>query len=500
MHVVRYRRYPNNEIRAVHYYSIPARNDKDVLPCEEVPDCTPSEAIRSDDEGEKTPPSSLTLEEISLSPGLPLPFKKTKFGRNAKNTLLRIGGAYDTLSAEPSDFVFLTGTLPGNTPAAFRVIAEYSSYIAKSIAMWLGRRVKSEHYFYVWELQKRGALHFHYCIYTPDDRARQYVLREFKSKWTSLLDDISTRSGTCLWEGDSGTCWTDRYGTLQAYAQTVHTSVAAYLSGYLGGSRDKHASDESSPYYPRRWWGASRASTTLLKALTEEVIFEHTNYRAANHRILSHYEQVLHDSPKAHKYSHKVGIGSTVVSYHPEDKGVTIWESLTKMSLHHQHHPHIASLIRQCHRAFVMSRHYMKPSSNSKNSAPEPLFLSLQDSSLVGSLQRLTLQDTHLSILKEVKCKLLLPSLADHHLNACIQTLLWIEEFLTLNQGHLRFNQYGWLCNPDDLPYTVDIKRSFWQSSTTDSDERMATEGAAHGSLSPQNPLSSQTELWHSSD
>jgi hypothetical protein len=69
------------------------------------------------------------------------------------------------------------------------------------------------------------------------------------------------------------------------------------------------------------------------------------------------------------------------------------------------------------------------------------------------------------------------------------------EEFLTLNQGRLLWNKYGWLSNPEDLPYAVDWVRSVWHSSTTNHSGSDKHERAAHGSLSPQNPLVNQLEL-----
>jgi hypothetical protein len=73
-----------------------------------------------------------------------------------------------------------------------------------------------------------------------------------------------------------------------------------------------------------------------------------------------------------------------------------------------------------------------------------------------------------------------------------------MEAFLIQNQPYLQFNRYGWLCNFDDLPYTVDRNAIFCESSTTDSDRAEALGGTAHGSISPRNPPFQQIDIWHS--
>lgn len=495
MHKIKYTRYPNNEIRAVHYYSA---DKKSTQPSSEGGNCDDhisGVASPSENEEGKASLLNLTLAPISDSAQANLPFRRTKFGSNAKNTILRIGGSYDTLSTNPHDFVFLTGTLPGNNPSAFRAIAEYSADIAESIGHWIKRTVKSDYYFYVWELQKRGALHFHYCVYCPDLRVRQKVVDGFKPKWTALLDSISERSNVCLWESSHGTCHTDRYGALQAYAQEVHTSVAAYLCGYLGGAKNKHVQDESSPYYPRRWWGTSRASTNLLKSLTEQAIVEHTNYRDAKKEMALHYEQVLHDSPKVHRYNHSVGIGSTIISYSPEDKGEQTWLRVNKMTLTHKHHPNISLLIHLCNKLAIMTQCYVALSETLKPSARKRLLQDLQDLVRMHSTQRYILRDSTLRMLRTVQSQLPSPCDARHHLNECWRLYKFLNQLLELNQGKFEFNRYGYLANTYDLPYTVDTTIECLYLSTTDLEEGEATLGTANGSISPQNPLPKYEQL-----
>jgi hypothetical protein len=195
----------------------------------------------------------------------------------------------------------------------------------------------------------------------------------------------------------------------------------------------------------------------------------------------------LHDTPHCHRYNHKVGVGSTVVSYHPEDKGLSLWQGLQRMTLQHKHHPHIASLIRMCAKIHVMAHPYVRKLKTSKNPASVALSRSWEDSGFWRALQRWTLQDGHLALLRTVSLHLPTPTPADHHLLELRRCLALTGEFLTLNQGHLRFNQYGWLSNPEDLPYTVDFSKNVMHLSTNEPDGSDAQGGAAHGSISPQN-------------
>lgn len=401
-----------------------------------------------------------------------------------------MGGSYDTLSTNPSDFVFLTGTLPGNTPAAFRAIAEYSSYIAESIGHWIKRTVKSDYYFYVWELQKRGALHFHYCVYCPDSRVREKICTAFKPKWTTLLDSISEKSNVCLWESSNGTCHRDRYGTLQAYAQEVHTSVAAYLCGYLGNAKNKHIQDKECPYYPQRWWGASRASTSLLNSLTETIAIEYSCYRDANKEMALHYEQALHDSPKVHRYNHTVGCGSTIISYYPEDKGTQSWQLLNPMLYKPSTHTSTASTIVRYRIQISMTFRFLEAlPKHQQKCLPQSLVL-LKEPIFAGSRYGYSISQRDLRTILEIPCDL----------NSSLNSLpTW--ESLRIRWWHLQdsvkaclpslvWDKHGYLANTDDVFKLLDEHPSLRYGSTTEPDEGEATLRTANGSISPQNPLS----------
>jgi hypothetical protein len=67
---------------------------------------------------------------------------------------------------------------------------------------------------------------------------------------------------------------------------------------------------------------------------------------------------------------------------------------------------------------------------------------------------------------------------------------------MEMNSHQMQWNRYGWLANPTDVSGTVDMTVELSYFSTTDPDGADAQEGAAHGSLSPQNSLHSQLTIF----
>lgn len=76
-----------------------------------------------------------------------LPQKPTTFGLNAKRQLIRSGAALESV-ATPEECVFLTGTLPGSTAAAYESIAAYSGYIVNNLKSWIAKYVSAKLDFY----------------------------------------------------------------------------------------------------------------------------------------------------------------------------------------------------------------------------------------------------------------------------------------------------------------------------------------------------------------
>lgn len=294
-----------------------------------VPQCCGTESDRS----------SLTLDSNSeppqknLKPGYGLLGKVTNFGLRAKRTIQRCGGALDA-TVKKEDIIFLTGTLPGSTDAAFRCIAMFSSYLVDALKSWIAKRHKSTYSFYVWEWQKRGALHLHYAVHIPDRNIAEKLIHDFKEEWTRLLFNISQKSGVDVFEKKHGGSWKNYPSMVQTIAQRVNKSVSAYLAKYCGKDCNrKHPGF----YAPVRWWGCSRPLLELLRSLTEEKVYTSLTFLGARNKLEKWYQCTLDISIKTYRYCHKVGTGETFVTYATSEDIETIWNEI--MSMNYQYKP-----------------------------------------------------------------------------------------------------------------------------------------------------------------
>lgn len=274
---------------------------------------------------------SKTEQKCLLKPGYGGQCKRTKFGIYAKRTLLRVGGAIDKFDPNPENGVFLTGTLPGSTHAAKKTIADWSAYIVHRLKAWIAKYVKAKLDFYVWELQKRGALHLHYYLYVPDPVARKRILSGFKAQWIKLLENVCSKSGVDVFKKTAAFSHRGKFDNIQAYAQEVTKSVAAYLAKYCSKEASKPNSKVTSSYYPSRWWGASRPLLALLRSMTSTSEFCFSSYQRARCR----YEQTLSNleshSIKGYRYGDKVGMGLNHVFYYSPEDLLSCYQSAIRM-------------------------------------------------------------------------------------------------------------------------------------------------------------------------
>lgn len=242
-----------------------------------------------------------------------LPQKPTTFGLNAKRQLIRSGAALESV-AIPEECVFLTGTLPGSTPAAYESIAAYSGYIVNNLKSWIAKYVSAKLDFYCWEYQKRGALHLHYCVHIPAGADRDRIVGGFRGWWINTLHSVGERASVDMFRKNSSKTWLSDTSKVRAVAEICRKSPARYLAKYLS----KSAAPTRGParaFTPSRWWGTSRPLKTLLNSLTSVVEICEGGY----HAIRSSWEKVKHlcDSSNGvtYSYTHKFGMGETKVCY-----------------------------------------------------------------------------------------------------------------------------------------------------------------------------------------
>jgi len=342
-------RYPNNEIRAV-FTAIPNPRPfiyedspetpltapLDISSPESIPDNSPIESCYLGG-GEKnpSPPLSLDLnsklERSSAGYGL-ISSRPTSFGLNAKRQLIRSGGALET-EASPQECLFLTGTLPGSTEDAFKAIAAYSGYIVNSLKAWIAKRVTQKLDFYCWELQKRGALHLHYCCHIPCESDRLYILGEFRNWWIQVLSRVGDRSNCDLFRKNSKLTWLSNLSKVRAVAEVCRKSPARYLSKYLSKSA-RRPRGRARAFSPSRWWGTSRPLKKLLESLTDVCEILIGNYHSTIKKMECVKAVCDSSNSVTYRYRHKYGIGHTSVCYanSPIDNE-DLWNSLKALSI-----------------------------------------------------------------------------------------------------------------------------------------------------------------------
>lgn len=248
--------------------------------------------------------------------GLPAP---TRFGNNARRTLSRSAGVFDRDGIPNDHLVFLTGTLPGSRRESFEAMQRWSSYAVDLLKSKLSKVCDPEPYsMYVWELQKRGALHIHYCQRIANPNQRQFVLDNWKKIWTQIVDAVGEKAGIDMWLRGPGALpasWKDQKEIIQADAQLVEKSVGSYLAKYL--SKDSNVCNLNPARFkgPVRWWGVSRPLLARMKELSGKLVVEgfgHQKIRHIREQILAILDGM---EGKVHRYFDKAKTSEVMISY-----------------------------------------------------------------------------------------------------------------------------------------------------------------------------------------
>lgn len=211
------------------------------------------------------------VDGSGLKPGWGVLPKHSSFGTEQKRLMLRAGAVCDMRYGLRQ--VVLTGTLPGNTNEVNYALASWSGYAVNRLLQWARRIVGEAWYFGVWEYQKRGALHFHLAVCYDTEAQAKNLLAGFKPQWIKILCDISERSKIDLFDTGAGFSWSENQEVVQADAQSVRKSCAAYFAKYATKAYwdEVKAGMQGSAlerYSPSRWIMVSRAVSRAIKENT----------------------------------------------------------------------------------------------------------------------------------------------------------------------------------------------------------------------------------------
>lgn len=327
---VRIQTFPNNEVRCVFYYArdtvqplIPVQSSG----LESSLDITSK--LKTAENEEKLAPGRVNPQD-GPKVGFGRPGEGNGFSTNGRRRLMRAGAVLDELADSPEQILFATGTLPGSTYESKLAIAAWSGWAVNAVKAWFAKRVPSKHDMYVWEFQKRGALHLHYAILVKNETTRKRLLTEWKEQWERIIDGIGMKAGVDMWRKNANYTHANNKQVLQADIQECEKSIARYLSKYVSKSQQQYQDNHWKKCKPSRFWGISRPLCAELTARTETQTVTLGNRRELECFYEDSLSVVESNCEVSHTYEVKKARAKVIVGY--SNPGERTWLLLKIMS------------------------------------------------------------------------------------------------------------------------------------------------------------------------
>lgn len=210
---------------------------------------------------------------------------KTKKGYGAKPSLKNFsaksgqklrecGAAIDILcNGAPNLCRVITLTLPASGSKAYTALSDWSGYATNRL-LQVVRDTKDDrfHWFYCIEHQKRGAIHYHICLYHEYSERSREIGASIVSKWKDILRDIGERSGVDLLFSKGFNRRVESH-EMQSINQEMLKGCGAYFSKYAGKTshaRDKRQGESLDTvnarlFPPSSFWGRSQNLARLCR-------------------------------------------------------------------------------------------------------------------------------------------------------------------------------------------------------------------------------------------
>ena len=192
-----------------------------------------------------------------------------KFGNIQAQHIHECGASLEMLAHDPRFCHVTTLTLPANYHEAFECVAAHSGAIINSLFQPIRDKYPdTNHWFFVWEYQRRGALHAHIAHYHPDECEGMLIGNILIEQWHKILCEISENSGIDLFlSAQKDRCTIRQFH--QHHTQPMRKSVAGYFSKYASKAGQKEENDYikkfSQMYPPSRFWGCSKQVKAIAK-------------------------------------------------------------------------------------------------------------------------------------------------------------------------------------------------------------------------------------------
>jgi hypothetical protein len=179
--------------------------------------------------------------------------KPTTFSKNARHRLLEAGAIMDEVCGK--NICEVTCTIPGSTKEALRVVSQWSGWIMNRLTQIVRRCESVTAWFYVWELQKRGALHLHFAIGSSNSHDAKLLAQQIEFKWFELLLELKEKANVDAFAVSEKRTWRNTPSVWQSHVQFIRKSVAAYFSKYAS-KQSRAATRVTKGSCPARWWGS----------------------------------------------------------------------------------------------------------------------------------------------------------------------------------------------------------------------------------------------------
>lgn len=158
----------------------------------------------------------------------------------------------------------VTLTLPANHQDAFIALAAYSAYAINRLLQPTRRDWgKSALWFFVWEYQKRGALHLHFALFHEDIEECEKMANRMIEQWHKVLCDIGEMANTCMFSRRNKRSCTIREKH-QNHTAPMQKEISRYFSKYAGKQESKN-SWYCQKYPVSRFWGSSYSIKKIIK-------------------------------------------------------------------------------------------------------------------------------------------------------------------------------------------------------------------------------------------
>ena len=192
-----------------------------------------------------------------------------KFTYKSGQKIRECGAVVDMLcDGNPSNARVVTLTLPASTSESYEVLAAYSGYAVNRLFQKVRRDVPDcNNWFFVWEHQKRGALHLHICIYHSDKNVSRTLGDNLVDLWIEILRDITIQSGVNMFWNPVRNCEVNPIN-YQNKNQEMRKSCGGYFSKYASKSsrneENSYVHEMAQKYPPSRFWGSSKSIKKMI--------------------------------------------------------------------------------------------------------------------------------------------------------------------------------------------------------------------------------------------